>query len=262
MNNINNHYNNWKLKINPLKCETIVFRKPTRFLSRIQKRDLRTFCISITDTTSKEDIYIPHNNSVKYLGVHIDNLMRLCKHADILADKALRAFHSHGRLFYSKQLSNKAKLICYMLLIRPIITYAAPIWFNLNAATMEKLRRIKRQILRHCIHKYRSASSNYTKYISNTTLYEETKITRIDNFILYLTRNYYAYSINIEDNSIIKSLMKIDDEQAKISMQSGYIPPQVFTFLDKNGYIQDDFNVPTIFHRPRHKKIRKYCMIR
>ena len=33
------------------------------------------------------------------------------------------------------------KIICYMLLIRPIITYAAPIWSNTSASTMEKIRK-------------------------------------------------------------------------------------------------------------------------
>lgn len=257
VNSINNHYKTWKLKIHPLKCETIVFRKTTRFLSRNQISDLRTFRINITDTVSNEIINIPHNNSVRYFGVQIDNLMRMCRHVDLQANKALRAFHSYGRLFYSRFLSNRAKIICYMLLIRPIISYATPIWFNLNAAIMEKLRRIERQILRHCIHKHRSASSNFTKYISNVTLYEETKISRIDNFILQLTRDYYATSINIEENSLIKKLMRIDDDHAENCLQSGYLPPQAFTFLDKKGYIQNDHNIPTIYHWPRHKKNKK-----
>ena len=78
-----------------------------------------------------------------------------------------------------------------MLLIRPIITYGVPIWWNTNAATMEKFRRFERSCLRAALNLYRSPESNYKHMYSNHVLYKEASIPRIDIFILDLIRNYY-----------------------------------------------------------------------
>ncbi|XP_076685843.1 uncharacterized protein LOC143377921 [Andrena cerasifolii] len=123
----------------------VLVEKPTRFFSKFQKRDLRLFSIDIADSPSNERIKIPHKVLVRYLGIQMDNLARMSKHGDIQLNKARKAFYSCGRLFYSRNLSDRAKIICYMLLIRPIMTYAAPTWFNVNAATMEKLRKKERE---------------------------------------------------------------------------------------------------------------------
>ena len=59
------------------------------------------------------------------------------KHITIQLQKAKNSFRAQIRLFFHPKLSHRAKLKCYMLLIRPIITYAAPIWCNISAFTME-----------------------------------------------------------------------------------------------------------------------------
>lgn len=41
------------------------------------------------------------------------------------------------------------------------------------------------------------------------------------------------------------------------TLNTGYIPPEAFPYLDSNGYIQDVNNIPVIFHVPRHKNIKK-----
>ena len=45
---------------------------------------------------------VPHKNTVKYLGVYLDNLLRLNKHIDAQLDKTNKAFHSNCRIFYNK----------------------------------------------------------------------------------------------------------------------------------------------------------------
>lgn len=66
---------------------------------------------------------------------------------EIQLKKAVLTFMKHKRLFYSKYLHPKIKIICYQLLIRPLITYGCPIWYNINAALMEKLRILERKCL-------------------------------------------------------------------------------------------------------------------
>lgn len=82
-------------------------------------------------------------------------------------------------------MSSKAKLICYQLLIRPLITYAAPILWNMNPTVMEKYRRLERSALRSSIGMYRKAETDYRERLSNKKIYKEANITRIDS-----TSNY------------------------------------------------------------------------
>ena len=36
-------------------------------------------------------------------------------------------------------------------------------------------------------------------------------------------------------------------------MESGFVPPEAFPFLDSRGYIQDKTMVPIMYHIPRNK---------
>lgn len=256
LNKINNYYKTWKLKINPKKCESILFRKPTRFLSKEKKESYKEFRLEIKEEGTNEREQIPHNKLVKYLGVHIDELFRISQHIDIQLEKAKKAFHKNIRIFLSKWISSKAKIICYMLLIRPIITYAAPIWFNTNAASMEKYRRFERQILRHCLYLNRSEESNYKKLISNKIIYNKAMIPRIDTFIIKLIIDYHASLKKIDNNKSLTDI-QISNNDAQKYILSGYTPPEIFTFLDNKGYIQDAQGIPSIYHWPRHKKDKK-----
>ena len=138
-----------------------------------------------------------------------------------------------------------------MLLVRPIITYAAPIWWNISASSMEKIRKFERNCLRAALQMYRSPSSNYTHWYSARQIYDKAKIPRIDIFTLELTRNYLANLKHI-DNEILKTLMypQIDYKQKVIT---GYFPPQYFIYFDNKGLIQNSYNIPIIYHYPRHK---------
>ena len=124
---INRYYMSWNLRLNPHKCETILFRKPVNKLSTKAKAGNNDFQISATIPGTANLSLIPHKKVVKYLGVHLDYLLRGNAHIDYQLKKPNKAFLANSRLFYNKYLTHKSKIILYMLLIRPIITYAAPL---------------------------------------------------------------------------------------------------------------------------------------
>lgn len=76
-------YKGWHLRINALKCETILFGKQIDFLSKKQREGWRKFSIKMKDPSAKDPITIPHKRMVKFLGVHIDDLLRLNQHPEI-----------------------------------------------------------------------------------------------------------------------------------------------------------------------------------
>ncbi|OXU29718.1 hypothetical protein TSAR_011126 [Trichomalopsis sarcophagae] len=258
-NKVNKHYQQWNLKINPAKCETILFRRPMHSYNKSNRQGWKEFNIAIKDPTTQEEMTVPHSNVVKYLGVHLDHLIRMCRHPTMQLVKARNAFRANSRLFHSKHLDPRAKVICYMLLVRPILTYAAPVWFNTSASLMEKLRSFERTCLRTCLKMHRTAESNYKKFVSNKVIYDKANIPRIDNFIIQLTRDHFAKAKKITENELISGNSTINENYLTSCKTSGYLPAQAFTGLDNQGLIQNEDNLPIIYHVSRHQADKKIC---
>lgn len=156
---INSYYSTWNLRVTPVKCETILFRNPRCSLSTKKAEGVNTFAIKTKNPDSGEVIEIPTKEAVKYLGFWIDNRTRGTIHVDIQVKKAKSAFAAMNRMFINRALS--AKVIRYQISVRSLLTYAAPVWWNLGAAQMEKLRVFERTCLRAALGKFRSAHSKY-----------------------------------------------------------------------------------------------------
>ena len=77
---VNQWYIKWNLRLNPNKCETILFRRPMMQLSRLNQTNINHFKIEATVPGSLQKTTIPHKKLVKYLGVHLDYLLRGNKH--------------------------------------------------------------------------------------------------------------------------------------------------------------------------------------
>ncbi|OXU22510.1 hypothetical protein TSAR_012087 [Trichomalopsis sarcophagae] len=98
----------------------------------------------------------PTKAVVRYLGVNIDDKLNYKQHVEIQLSKAKNAFWKVKTLLYSKHLKSRVKILCYQALIRPIITYGCPIWYNISASLMEKIRVLERKCIRACLNTYRS----------------------------------------------------------------------------------------------------------
>lgn len=122
---------------------------------------------------------------------------------------------------------------------------------------MEKIRVFERSCLRACTKQYTSAESDYQKFVSNKKLYNIAKIPRIDNFMLKINRDYFANVKNITANPIITNIANIDNDYIERCKTSGYLPPEAFTLLDHQGLIQNDLNVPIIYHWSRSNANKK-----
>ena len=124
---VNQRYIKWNLRLNTNKCITFLFRRPMKQLSRLNRTNINHFKIKATVPGSVQQTTIPHKKLVKYLGVHLDYLLRGNKHIDIQARKSQTAYRANTRIFFNKDLTKRTKVILYLLLVRPILSYAAPI---------------------------------------------------------------------------------------------------------------------------------------
>lgn len=240
---VSNYFTKWKQRINPSKCETILFRAPLRHGPADFVRRWKHFQINVQNQP------IQPSTSVTYLGVHLLNSGIFNQHCRNQLAKARRAFFSLRKIFFSRFIATKVKVICYMSMLRPIITYACPAWYNIDPFVMEEIRRFERRCLRCCLTiGSRSAESDFKKFHSNQVVYDAIDIPRIDNHIIHLTRNHIARLMSIPNPMVAFSTSSISNVYIQQCMQTGFIPPEAFLYLDANGYIQGRNGIPIIYH--------------
>ena len=109
----------------------------------------------------------------------------------------------------------------------------------------------ERKCPRACLSQYRSAKTNYFYYISNKKIYNKAKVPRIDNFILKLIRNHYASTRSVLTNGFIQGLTYPNPLYFVKTLASRHIPPEAFLYLDEKGLIQNNKNIPIIYHAIR-----------
>ena len=88
--------------------------------------------------------------------------------------------------------------------------------------------------------------------VKNKKIYDLANIHRIDYHILKLTRNHFAQAAKIKENSLIFGCLFPNDAYYKNTLITGYIPPpEAFLYLDERNYLQDQNNIPIIYHIKR-----------
>ncbi|GFX90806.1 RNA-directed DNA polymerase from mobile element jockey [Trichonephila clavipes] len=115
----------WRIAINVDKSQAIIFRKwgvidppfqLTRFEDNIQ-------WVSVA----------------RYLGLHMDSRLTYKKHIDYLSEKFWGRIHlAISLVVRNSPLSLENKVILYKQVLRPIITYASPVWGAAAATHMKK----------------------------------------------------------------------------------------------------------------------------
>lgn len=124
----------------------MLIRRDTHKYNKNNRQKWQEFSISVRDPKNNTNSIVPHKREVKYLGVIIDDLLRLNKHLETQLEKARRAFWANSELFHNRHLSARAKIICYSLLVRPIISTQrrygltkAPHWWKSSVNSKERV---------------------------------------------------------------------------------------------------------------------------
>ena len=243
------YFETWRLKYNYRKSETILFRPRINAFNKKYRKVWRDFKIK---PIPNNDLQLEHNSTVKYLGIHLNELLKYNNHINIAIHRAKKAYFNAKSLFHSAHLNLKVKVVCYMLLVRPILTYGCQIWYNISPSAMEKLRIFEKNCLRDCLKMYKTSESNYERHYSIKKLYDKANTPRIDNFILKLNRDHTASASMNKENPLIFGAFYHNPNYYAKSLKTGYIPTEAFTYLDSEGFIQDNNNVPIIYHVHRH----------
>lgn len=190
INQILEYTSKWKIKINNQKTEHIIFSR--KFTN-----------LNVFEPLRVEEIKIKQaEKHVKYLGVILDKRLSFVAHINNLTQKGHKAI----RLLYpllnkNSKLSVKNKRLLYTAVIRPTITYAAPVWCSVSKTAFKKLQRIQNKCLRLIL--------NADRYTRITELHNVTKLETIQEYTTKISKNFYSH--HIKNNPLTKNMT--DPEQ-------------------------------------------------
>jgi hypothetical protein len=127
------------------------------WLNTWRKKGNETKSAHVTFTTRREtcppvhinDVQIPQENHVKYLGLHLDH--RLTWHIHIFAKRkqlGLSLTKMYWLLGRKSKLSTNNKLFIYKAILKPIWTYGIQLWDTTSNSNIEILERFQSKVLR------------------------------------------------------------------------------------------------------------------
>lgn len=169
-NNINNGVNEfhsfferWKITLNPQKTEAfLVTRRRVRAVPSLP--------------------FVHNGNEVeweseaKYLGMIIDKTLTFKQNTDYLLNKTQTAIRTLYPLIARRsKLNIENKLLIYKTAIRPIFTYASPVYIDMAKQHKKKLQIIQNKILRMIL--------DAPMYTRTDDLHEEAGVETVENFV-------------------------------------------------------------------------------
>lgn len=181
---INKYFIKWKIKINAAKTEAIIFSK------KLVKNNNTNIHFQ-----GKE---IEWQNSVKYLGVHLDRKLIWATHINHVANKGRAAIACLYPLICPKNGVNEdLKKILYTACVRPIITYASPVWSYASKSNIKKLQIVQNKYLR--------IAFKSMPRVRLRLLHERLQLDGIETTIRKQTEAFYTSMISINTNNSLLS---------------------------------------------------------
>lgn len=177
------YFADWKLQVNPSKCEAIYF----------------TRCRSIIKTPQRplelDGVSLDWKPVVRYLGIFLDPRLTYRNHLRYIIDKCENLLKSLYPLLNKKSEFNyDNKLLLYKTMVLNVIMYGSPIWMNAKITNRKNI-----QILQN---KFLKLIKNVPIRYRTERLHNETKIKKIDDHAETLKLNYISKLALIENDLI------------------------------------------------------------
>lgn len=183
---LSKYFENSKLILNHQKSELINIMGYVRDTNSRLRSKAKNIKITINGNL------IPHSNNVRLLGVQFQTNNRFTRHVNIRIQKAKGARFHTAKLLRNKFIPISIKCSIYKQFLRPILTYASPVWCrppSISSHQMERLRKFERDCLRSAANIKRPRGS--FKHINIKAIYSQTNCMRIDRFIAKNHVNFF-----------------------------------------------------------------------
>jgi len=162
-------FTRWKLEVNIHKTEAILFTR---------RRPVPPAPLHFQHTI------IPWNAQVRYLGLLLDPKLLFTRHITSVIHKATGIFlQLFPLLARDSTLFIPNKITLYELVIRSMLTYAAPVCSNTSSSNYRRLQTLQSK----CLH----VISNYPRRTPIPRLHATLNVAPIRDFIYHLTANFF-----------------------------------------------------------------------
>lgn len=168
---MNTYFKKWKIKINESKSQVV-------FLTNRKSKQIPTEPFKFGSTEINWE-----TSAVKYLGLYIDKRLTFKNHVEYVIYKLNTAVKILYSLINKKsRLNLNSKLLLYKMVIRPMATYAAPIFNTVANCHKKKLQIIQNKTLKLMMNK----PWDYPTHL----LHEEAKIELMSEYVNKLSDNF------------------------------------------------------------------------
>lgn len=183
---LHKYFDNWKLILNSSKTEFInILGRAIDTKPRI-RRAARNMIIR------SHDHQIKPCDSIRLLGMQFQTNNTFVNHINIRLKKANAAKYFLTRFFKRRRIPYNVKCNVYKMYVRPILTYASPVWFrqpSTSSHQCERLRTFERGILRTATNSFRKRGT--FKHINASLIYQKARCLRLDRYMALRHVNFY-----------------------------------------------------------------------
>jgi hypothetical protein len=195
-------------------------------------------------------------NTVRYLGVDIDERLGVSTHVTRVSEKAKTLFHRFTRL--SKEmwgLDSKTLLTIYKAVVEPIMTYCSAGWFDrTNVKHKQQMGSAQRNMVLRMIRGYRTVSKDAALVIAGTIPME-----------ILLKENYEIFHrlTSTEDRGLLRSQMREESLKSwKERWDLSDTGRHAYQFIDDATFVHRNRNLhltgPIVQFITGHGKFREY----
>lgn len=169
IDNLQDWYDSWRIDVNPSKSVAVFFSRRKRGMA--PRGEITMY-----------DQVIPWQDTAKYLGVTLDKRMTWRPHITNTLTKARKISGAlHPLLHSNAKTSIQNKLLLYKSKIRPIITYASPVWATGNTKRLETFQN--------------ASLRRFTKspwFVRNNIINSDTNIPPLKKHMIELAKSFYS----------------------------------------------------------------------
>ena len=150
-------------------------------------------------TVQLNNIHLPQTDSVKYLGIHLDQKLTWRNHISAKRKLDLRLRNMYWIIGRKSQLSLANKLLDYKAILKPIWTYGIQLWGTASNSNIDILERFQSKVLR--------IITDAPWYVPNAVIKHDLQVPSVRQEVRTFSVTYHA---RLEDhpNDLATSLLQ------------------------------------------------------